>query len=354
MNFRRPAVLLRLFVVFTAIGVFFAMHAYLDDVTWHRTGTLPTRFLEEMSGAYSAMVLVPFMGWLAWRFPFRRGRVAQTIGINAVAVVVYTLAHTTINSIMRYSAAPMLGIRDYSYGPLLWRYPMEAAGDIVYYCLLMTSLYLANHFIESRQLETKLAEAKLENLRLQLHPHFLFNTLNAISAVMYEDLEKADAMISKLSDFLRTVLDSDNVHTVPLDEELAIERMYVDIMTTRLERNLRLTVDVADDARESTVPFMVLQPLIENSIRHGMGSSRTTLDLTIGVSRLDGCTIIRVDDDGLGLGTAPGRGIGLNNVASRLQYMYGDGATFSLQGRPQGGTSAILTFPSQPGARTCR
>ena len=181
-----------------------------------------------------------------------------------------------------------------------WTYLPESPGDMVYYAFIVTSLYLLDNFISARDLETKLAEAKLENLRLQLHPHFLFNTLNAISSVMYEDVEKADTMLSKLSEFLRTVLDSGSVHTVSLNEELAVEQMYVDIMTTRLERSLTLRVHVEDNAQQSSVPFMVLQPLIENSIRHGMGSSRTTLDVAVDVSRSNGCTVIRVDDNGLG------------------------------------------------------
>ncbi len=353
MDFRRPAVLIWVFVVYTAIGVFFALHYYLDDVTWHHTGTLGVRFLEEMCGAYSGMVLLPFMSWLTQRFPFTPNNRVRAFAAVAGGLVVYTLAHTTINAAMRYGLAPLFGIH-YDYGQMILRYPMEAAGDTVYYGIIMASLYLINHFVATHDLEAKLSEAKLENLRLQLHPHFLFNTLNAISSVMYEDVAKADAMLSKLSDFLRTVLDSGTVHTVSLDEELAVERMYVDIMTTRLERKLTLNVAVDDDAKDSTVPFMLLQPLLENSIRHGMGSSRATLDVAIGVSRANGRTVIRVDDDGLGIDSGAIRGIGLNNVASRLSYMYGEDATFSIAPLPQGGTRATLAYPYARGERPCR
>src|SRR5260370_20374202 len=156
---------------------------------------------------------------------------------------------------------------------MFYRYPMEASKDVMYFMVMIGCVTLIDRFAEARRVElaaadlqTKLAQAQLENLRLQLHPHFLFNTLNAISSVMYEDVRKADAMLSKLSEFLRTVLASGGVHNVPLDEELAVEKMYVDIMTTRLERNLTLHVEVEDGARDAVVPFMLLQPLLENSI----------------------------------------------------------------------------------------
>ena len=344
MNFRRPVVLVWLFVIFTAIGVFFALHGYLDDVAAHVHGTLAERFLEEMTGAYSAMVLIPLLAWVARRYPIERAHLGRAIAANIGALLVYTIVHTTLIYGLRYPIAPLLGIH-YDYSTMLLRYPMEGAGDVVYYGLLMTSLYLIDHFVASRELETKLAQAKLENLRLQLHPHFLFNTLNAISSVMYEDVEKADAMLAKLSTFLRTVLDSNSVHTVSIDEELAIERMYVDIMTTRLERTLELRVDVAEDAKESEVPFMLLQPLIENSIRHGMGSSRGSLELAIEVRRSNGTTVIDVIDNGLGYEASATPGIGLSNVSSRLAYMYGAAGSFAIAARPGGGTRATVQYP---------
>jgi len=352
MDFRRPVVLIWVFAVYTAIGVFFSLHAILDDITYHNIGNSPAdRILQEMAGAYSAMVLVPFMNWVSLRFPLTPRNRVRALAANVVGATLYTLAHTTINGFMRSTGALLFGIPGYPYGHFFKELGAQAASDYVYYGMIISCLYLINRFIATHDLEAKLAEAKLENLRLQLHPHFLFNTLNAISSVMYEDVAKADAMLSKLSDFLRTVLDSGTVNTVSLDQELAVERMYLDIMTTRLERQLTLTVNVEDDAKNSAVPFMLLQPLLENSIRHGMGSSRTTLDVAIGVSRANGCTVIRVDDDGLGFDPAATRGIGLTNVASRLSYMYGESGTFAIGDRPEGGTRATLTFPYSPGGR---
>jgi two-component system LytT family sensor kinase len=347
MNFRRPAVALTTFVVFTAIGVFFAIHQHLDDLLFNPGFPLRDRFLYELSGSWSAMLLMPFLNWVVMRWPLTWRTVWPVLGINIVTYAIYTVGHTSINAVLRFVMAPIFGVPHVELLAFFREMSSEAANDLVYFGMLMGTLYLINRFIETQELEAKLAEAKLENLRLQIQPHFLFNTLNAISTVMYEDVERADAMLTKLSDFLRTVLDSGSVHVVPLDEELAVERMYVDIMTTRLERKLNLAVDIAPDAVDSTVPFMLLQPLLENSIRHGMGSARSTLDLTILVARNNGQTVIHVDDDGLGFDPDARRGIGLQNVGSRLAYMYPDASTFTIAARPEGGTRATLTFPYQ-------
>jgi two-component system LytT family sensor kinase len=347
MTFRRPIEWLSLFLVFTGIGIFFGLHYYLGDVAAHVNGTLPQHLFEEMTGAYGAMLLVPFMGMLAARFPFARGRVWTALAANVGGLIAYTLAHTTLIYAMRVALGPPIGMH---YRLTLIRYPSEAAGDVVYYALLMTAIYLLIHFVKTRELQTRLTQLELENLRLQLQPHFLFNTLNAISAVMYEDVAKADEMLAKLSDFLRDVLAMSGAGEVPIEEELAIERKYVEIMTARLERRLELRVDVDESARGAGVPFMILQPLLENSIRHGMTSDRDRLAIAIGVHRRNGTTIVRVDDDGAGLhGDVGHGGHGLRLVRSRLAMMYGDGGRFSIAAGACGGTQAVLTLPFAEG-----
>ncbi|MGA7570151.1 MAG: histidine kinase [Candidatus Aquilonibacter sp.] len=347
MTFRRPAAWIWLFAIFTAIGVFFTFHTYLGDMD-HSSLIFRHHFLDEMTGAWSAMVLVPFMVMLARRFPFKQGMIVEPLLVNVAAMIVYTLAHTTIESALRYALEPLLRVHE-TYTEL-FSYTQEAAGDVVYYTLIMTSIYLLLRFAATRDIETKLAQARLENLRLQLQPHFLFNTLNAISSVMYEDVGKADRMLAQVSDYMRLVLASGGVEEISLDEELHMERMYVDIMKTRLERNLALDVRVADDAHDAMVPFMVLQPLLENSIRHGMGSARTSIDLSIDVARANGSTVIQVSDNGLGFDASTPRGIGLSNVAARLAYLYGSRAQFEIGERAGGGTVATLRVPFEAGA----
>jgi two-component system LytT family sensor kinase len=337
---------LGLFAAFTAIGLFFTVHMYLGD--WpHTVQSFHHHLLDEMTGAWSAMLLVPPLVAVARRFRFRTGAVARTLWINAAALTAYTLLHTTIETAMRAIFGPLLGVHE-SYN-LAIVYSQEAAGDVVYYSLIMTSIYLLVRFMETRDLETQLAQAQLENLRLQLQPHFLFNTLNAISSVMYDDPAKADRMLAQVSEYMRRVLASSGVQQIPLDEELSMERMYVEIMQTRLERGLSLDVRVDERARTALVPFMLLQPLLENSIRHGMGSGRERLALEIGIACADGSMTIEVADDGIGYAPSGRVGIGLSNVRERLERLYGARAAFAIGARDGGGTRAVISLPLHAG-----
>ncbi len=345
MTFRRPVAWLWLFLVFTAIGIFFSLHSYLDNPG----SSLAVQFYFELTGAWAAMLCVPGLGWITRVAPFSGGRMTVAILANLGGVIAYTLLHSTFELLMRYPLQPLVEMNHSLASMAQFTYVAEAPGDVVYYGFIISSLYLLRHFIASRNLEAKLAEAQLENLRLQLQPHFLFNTLNAISTVMYEDVGKADRMLAQVSDYMRLVLASGGAQEISLDEELKMERMYVDIMKTRLERNLALDVHVADDVHDALVPFMLLQPLLENSIRHGMGSSRTSIQLAIDVARANGSTVIRVSDNGLGFDPSASRGIGLSNVTARLQHLYGSDATFEIGARAGGGTLATVNLPFQGG-----
>jgi len=351
MNLRRAGVWAWLFLFFTAVGLLNFGHFFLDDLARGSRGTAVPRLMEELTGVYSSFVLLPVILWVTHHVPMTRRTWLRALGANVLGWLGYTGVHTTLMALSRAAIAPLIGLGPYDYGNLLYRYPMEAAGDAVWYTLIVSTSYLVLRLRAARasdlraaELQQQLAEARLENLRLQLNPHFLFNTLNAISAVMYEDVRKADAMLAKLSDFLRTVLAASGVANVPLDEELAVERQYVEIMTARLERRLDLRVTVARGAAGAFVPFMLLQPLIENSIRHGM-ADRQSLALEIDAQCRGGQTVIEIRDDGCGCEPNPRAGIGLANVRSRLAHLYGDSASLSLEAREGGGTRAIVAFP---------
>ncbi len=354
---RRFATGLTLFALFTAIGLLLTVSGYLADLAQQHYGTMALRLTEEMVGSYTALALLPFIIWFARRFRLRAENWVSILALTIAAALLYSGVHTTINALGRDLVSRLTGQGPYDYGIMFYRYPMEAAKDVLYFTIFVMSINFIDGLKTARQaeiaaaeLQTKLADAKIENLQLQLHPHFLFNTLNAISSVMYEDVPKADEMLSKLSDFLRTVLGSSGVHEVPLAQELAVEHMYVDIMKTRLERNLALDVHVDEAAQGALVPFMLLQPLLENSIRHGMADARSSIALDIAVQRRNGSLVIELCDDGCGFTSAKTGGIGLRNVASRLEHLYGDGAYFSIEPRYEGGTRATMIFPFAGGS----
>lgn len=344
---------LTLFLIFTGIGLLRFGNVYLDDLTRHVAGTLGRRLLEESTGIYTALPLMIILVAIAARFPWRRGGYARAVAAAIVGWAFVSVAHTSLNALARHVLSPLFGLGAYDYGDMRVRYYMEAAGDAVFYLMGITAIYALAHRASMRTLElraaelqTQLAEATLENLRLQLHPHFLFNTLNAISSVMYEDVTRADRMLAQLSDFLRRVLAFSGTSSIRLDEELDVEAMYVSIMSTRLERALVVQVALDESSRGVRVPPLLLQPLLENAIRHGAPEDARPLHIAVSASVANGTARIVVRDDGRGLRATPAFGIGLSNVTSRLTATFGSAARFALQALPGGGTEAAIEIPS--------
>lgn len=332
------------FLLFTAIGLLFFSYHYLDDLARMQRGTFAPRFIEEMTGSYTAGMLFPLVLWFARRFSWPW----QILG-----AVVFTAGHTTLMAITRAMLFPLAGLGHYDYGNMLYRYPMEASQDAIVYAVMVGFIYFYDRRqaakqaeIEAARLQSELAQAKLENLRLQLQPHFLFNTLNAVSSVMYEDVRKADAMLARLSEFLRVILTTSDVREITLDEELQIERMYLDVMKARLENSLQLRIEADPDARLARVPPLVLQPVLENCIRHGMAEGQTQLDITIYASRTGSNLLIRLSDNGVGLRDAdPQFGHGLSNVRSRLAHLHADGASVRIAQLEPRGAEVCLQIP---------
>jgi len=352
MDKRRLPLVVRLIPLFALVWVSAFSYRYLDDLARHRSGTMSIRLFEELTGVATALVIVPIVVEVSRRVRWARADWPRAVLAHLGGAVLYTVLHTTLMALSRAALAPLVGLGPYDYGNMLWRYPMEASNDFVTYAVACALVYYIAREERARkaevaavELRAQLAQATLENLRLQLQPHFLFNALNAISSVMYEDVGRADAMLARLSEFLRVVLASD-VQQVPLADELDVERMYLDVMTARLEHALRFDVRVEPAAREAVVPFLVLQPLLENAIRHGMAGERERIAITVDVARELDTTVISVADDGVGLrGGGLRRGHGIANVESRLHALYDGGASLSIVDAAAGGTCVTLRFP---------
>jgi len=341
-----------LFALATAVGASLFGYRYFDDLARGITGTAAERAIEEFTGAYAGFALVPFVSWMVRRYGLCL-RWSIAIPMQILGWAAFSVAHTTLMAVSRSLIFPLAHLGRYDYGNMVYRYPMEAFNDVVVYAVVAGFVVFLDRQEQARRtelaaadLQRKLAQANLENLRLQLQPHFLFNTLNAISAVMYEDVGKADAMIAKLSAFLRTILASSDARAISLDDELDIERTYVDIMTTRLESALALETRVDEDAGGSAVPPMLLQPLIENAIQHGRPPEGGSLRVTIAAWRTNGRVTLQVSDDGVGPPAAlRPEGRGLQNVRSRLEQLYDGDCTFDVLAGPGGGTDVRLGFP---------
>lgn len=222
-----------------------------------------------------------------------------------------------------------------SYGPV----------DLIIYFAIVGVVYAADTMRRLRERELLLTQAQLANLRLQLQPHFLFNTLHTIASLVRDgSAQPAVTMIAGLSDLLRYSLDNAGRNVVPLSEELEIVRRYLEIQQTRFSDRLHVTVDAAPETISVEVPTLLLQPLVENAIRHG---DATQIDVR---TRLDGNTlVIEIANDGAPL--APDwqehEGIGLSNTRRRLEQLYGDRASLDLENRAPAGVIARVRIPRE-------
>ncbi len=197
------------------------------------------------------------------------------------------------------------------------------------------------------ELEKSLAQAKLQALQMQLNPHFLFNSLHSISALMHKDVEAADRMIARLSDLLRAALDNSGAHEVTLRQELEFLGRYLEIEQTRFGDRLAVKMDIAPDTLEARVPNLVLQPLVENAIRHGIEPRARPGVIELRAQRRGGMLDLRVSDNGDGLRDhEPAvEGVGLSNTRARLRELYGEAHRLELSNGRSGGLSVWLTIP---------
>lgn len=205
--------------------------------------------------------------------------------------------------------------------------------------------------LRASRLKAELAQAQLQALKMQLQPHFLFNTLNSISALLDEDVDAADEMLARLGDFLRMTLQNSGAQRVTLHEEMEFLRCYLEIEQVRFQDRLTVTYEVAPDALDAMVPNLILQPIVENAIRHGIVTRSGPGHIEIRASRLNGALILQVQDNGPGLSAAhdaSGRlhsGVGLSNTRARLEHLYGAMQRFEMADAREGGLQVTLEIP---------
>ncbi len=206
--------------------------------------------------------------------------------------------------------------------------------------------------LTASKLETQLAQAQLQLLQVQMQPHFLFNTLHAISSLMHQDVDAADRMLARLSELLRFALESVGTQEVSLRRELKYLAPYLDIERRRFGENLTVVLDVAPETLDARVPSLLLQPLVENAIRHGVARRVAPGRVEVQVHRSGDALEVCVRDDGPGLsgGDTPLQlGVGLQNTRERLEGLYGEGHALAFGNRPGGGFEVAVSFPFRTG-----
>ena len=237
-------------------------------------------------------------------------------------------------------------------GPLL----MRARLNVPVYWIVVSVTTAVLHSRRARERERRslelaasLAQSRLAALRAQLQPHFLFNALNAISTLVHKDPNAADEMIANLSDFLRLTLEHGDAQQLTLARELEFVRRYLAIEQVRFGDRLTIRIDFAPETLVALVPVLILQPLVENALKHGLQPRRGPVSLELTARAEHGFLVLTVADDGVGIredsGESTGTGIGMANCRSRLLELHGDLATLTLEPRSEGGTMATLRLP---------
>jgi signal transduction histidine kinase len=343
-----------IFALWTLVGLGAAGQLYLTQskigvpVSW--------RFALEKSLAnwyVFAVLSVPTV-WLAGRVRWERGRRVQAALAYLSASVVFSLAWMALRASIeqwqsRQSANPVSFSAAFSQALVATFF----FNWLIYWVIVGVSqtadVYrqFQEREVRAAELEKRLVEAKLQALQMQLNPHFLFNTLHAISALMHKDVEAADRMITRLSDLLRLALDSSDTQEVPLREELAFLERYLEIEQTRFGERLKVKMEIGPETSGALVPSLILQPLVENAIRHGIEPQALA-----GVVRLSACCEggqlrLRVSDNGVGLraGQPVTEGVGLSNTRARLQQLYGAAHQFHLSNGADGGLAVDIVMP---------
>lgn len=330
-----------LFGIATTFGLSSTLQSYLLSMSaGDQTGGMIWHLLVlNLVYWYVPALLAPLIVGLAARHQFARGQGWTPVAVHIAGALTYSVVHSTAmlatRVLVMQQHRPARG----------WFYAARIEYLTQLDWVLMTYLFIVGlaHALEYRReserraldaahLETRLVEAQLESLQRQLQPHFLFNTLNAISGLMRTDVEAADRMMDRLGALLRMALDSSNMQEVPLKDELEMLQKYVDIEQVRFGPRLHVSIRVEPETLAALVPNFLLQPLVENAVRHGIAPHPRQGRIVIEARREADRLVLRVSDNGDGVGpsylTLMNQGVGLSNTRARLEHLYPGGHVF--------------------------
>jgi two-component system LytT family sensor kinase len=302
---------------------------------------------------YLWALAVPVMQWFARRYPVDRMRWLPGAALQVSVAVGFCLVHRALElGVQRMLPQYMFAMGE-PYPESRQEFVTGALADnLGMYAILLVAVYCAEYYARFRerelaaaQLQGQLARAQLQALRMQLNPHFLFNAMNSISMLVRAARnDEAVRMLAGLGELLRTVLEEERPHEVPLRDELQFLERYLEIEQIRAGR-LKVRMAVAPEAMDARVPNLILQPIVENAIRHGIARSSTASLVEIGARRENGSLLLSVRDDGPGMGGEGREGVGLRNTRARLAGMYGDAQGLELENAAEGGARVTIRLP---------
>ena len=347
-----------IFGVATALGFFSAFAAFYFVSTFtEKPAAFGLLLTLNLGYWYSWAVLAPGILWLSSRFGFERATWKAAVPVHVAGVFVAMVLHVAMAVASRMATYWVVGESLDSWlqeaqQMFILNFDWEM---MTYWTIVGVSHALRYHYqarareLSAAQLETRLVEAQLHTLQRQMQPHFLFNTLNTISALMHRDVDAADAMIARLSDLLRMSLQRIEVQEVALADELDFLSKYLEIEQTRFRDRLTVVFDIDSDTLDALVPNLLLQPLVENAIKHGIGPRPTPGQIAVRARRVGAMLELDVQDNGVGLSAARltdfNRGVGLSNTRSRLDHLYGSLHRFEFRQPAEGGLLVHIAIP---------
>jgi len=353
-----------LFLFWTFMGLFMFSQGLAQKVLSNDPHPWWQHLTSWMVGVWLWCALTPVVAWLGKRIPLERKPYWRGISIHLAISLAFSFGDLALES----GLLRLLGV----FPDIMSSYPATLfflliigyhQGVMTYWGILGVQQAYAWYRryeerrqealrleLRSSQLENQLVQAHLSTLKMQLHPHFLFNTLNTIMVLVRQQKgREAEEMLARLSDLLRCVLEDVQAQEVPLTRELEYLQLYLAIEQVRFQDRLRVDVAADPEVLDAALPHMALQPIVENAIRHGIGRSSTAGSISITACRVNDQVEIKVQDDGPGLPTAPAngaaRGIGLANTRARLRELYGDAAGLTVRNAEQGGVVATMVLP---------
>jgi two-component system LytT family sensor kinase len=304
----------------------------------------------ELSSALVIFALIPLVVRFEAHFRLDAHPRWRIVIAHLGAALIFSALHVAGILLLRKLAYAVVG-QQYAFDSLAIQGFYELQKDLITYVVILVVIFANREFqirrtgdLRAAELAAELDQARLKALTAQIEPHFLFNTLNAISNRMHEDVEAADRMISSLGALMRAAYDSDHQVLVPLARELEWLRDYAAMMTERFRGQLSFDLRVAPGLETLEVPRLLLQPLVENALRHGLPDGRG--DLAVDVVRQGTKLLYTISDDGVGIdNTRIKPGTGLSNVARRLELLFPGTHTFTLAAGHPKGTVVTLSFP---------
>lgn len=334
-----------IFGCWTFVALFFSTHIALGSRAVGRPESFWRALAVYMTCAVVWFAFTPLILRLSRRFRLAAPHAARNALVHFVAALAFSVASFTIFVLVTpFTVDPKLAAR-----PFLDRFTsllaFELHLDLLRYWGVIAIEHVISYHRQAREREIALAEARLEVLKRQLQPHFLFNTLNSISVLMFENVALANRMLLRLSELLRAGLATDSPHEVSLERELSFLERYLEIERIRFGDRLTIDMNVDDSLLGARVPNLILQPIVENAIKYGVAAVDRPSTVTIRAEKTGGELRLQVRDDGPGMPRNPRRGVGLSNTEARLRQLYGSEQKLELTSPDDGGVLVSISMP---------